>query len=150
MNTKSNGTLTRLDSESISEIRRICLKLTPLAIGALVNNLVSPATSQTEKRKSAELILGYGWGRPVNTTVIEEKAPTHLIIDQQIQDRIEDTFDRIDKYLGKHITENMSEATKTALEPIVEIQAMLEDKSDPLEELLEGMTPENRHELIDD
>jgi len=148
--TSKDGTLTRLDPESISEIRRICLKLTPLAVGALVNNLVSPATSPTEKRKSAELILGYGYGRPVQTTVIEEKAPTHLIIDQQIQDRISDTFERIDKYLGKQALNNMSDSVKEAMEPIVEIQAMLENSSEPLEEMLADITPENKQELIDD
>ncbi len=124
---RNDITVTRLDPEAISEIRRICLKLTPLAVGTLVNNLVSVGTSPTEKRKTAELILSYGFGRPIQTTVIEERAPTHLIIDQQVQERITNTFERIDRYLGKHVTENMSEGTRAILEPLVEIQAMLTD-----------------------
>lgn len=142
MNSKQDTSITRLDPEAVSEIRRICLKLTPLAVGALVSNLVSPAISGTEKRKSAELILAYGYGRPVQTTVIEEKAPTHLIIDQQIQDKISDTFKRIDIYLGKHSSESMSEGTKQILEPIVEIQAMLENHPEDGETAGENSTEE--------
>lgn len=119
--TEAGGVITR---EEIPAIRRIAAKLTPLAISALVANLVSQATSPTEKRKSAELILAYGWGRPINTTALEPRGGDKIIIDQQLQERIADTFTRIDTFLANT---QINDDTKKILDPILELEHILAD-----------------------
>ena len=116
--------VSKLPPEAVPAIRLVMGKLTPLAVTTLVKNILSDDTSPSEKRKAAELILAYGWGRPVNTTVIDEKAPTHLILDANLQKQISTTFSRIDKY----INQNRPTPTDVAkiLDPILELSDMLD------------------------
>lgn len=121
---KDTGVVSRIPPEAVPAIRLMMGKLTPLAVAALVNNLVSEKTSPAEKRKAAELILAYGWGRPVNVTVIDDKAPSHVIIDQTLQNQISDTFNRIDKFLTQK--PNLTPEVAAALSPLKELTDALE------------------------
>ena len=105
----------------IPAMRRMAIKLTPLAIAALVQNLVDPHISPSEKRKSAELILAYGWGRPVPVSSLDDKASTRIIIDVETQEKISKTFDRINEAIA---TNKVSPETQSILQPLLELEQL--------------------------
>ena len=105
--------------EDIPAIRRIAVKLTPLAIAALVQNLVDPHISPSEKRKTAELLLAYGWGRPVPVTHLEDKAASRLVIDAETSAKIAITFDRINLAISNA---KISPETQDILAPLLELE----------------------------
>ena len=117
----------RIENE-IPAIRRIAVKLTPLAIAALVQNLVDPHISPSEKRKTAELLLAYGWGRPVPVDRLEEKAASRVVIDAETSAKIAVTFDRINAAIANA---RISPETEAVLKPLLELEDLSGDFIEP-------------------
>lgn len=103
-------------------IKRIALHLTPIAVAALVQNIISPATSPAEKRKCAQLILAYGWGHPSTMPTPDLKDPRGIMLDSELQGKINLTFERINGMLAQN---QITTATKAIVDPLLELENLL-------------------------
>lgn len=112
--------------DDVSPIRRITMKLTPIAVAALVQNIVTPGTSPAEKRRCAELILAYAFGRPSTAPTIKDDETIRIVVDETVKAKIVETFDRVNQLLTQ---QQVSPDTKAIVEPILELEQLFEDEN---------------------